>query len=383
VPSNHGFGAPLSNEQPAPSASPYGAAASQPPANESGLPQFGFGQVGGGSGTVQLGAMPPAGEQPAPAQPQWGAPAGPAGNPQPSAQPLFGAPPPASGSYGQQGASTGGSSVHRSGLAGNVETPAYGAPQSSSYGAPTQHPSGGPAGNPYGAPVNQGLYSQSASTGGAMRNTSYQDSFDLAQAFKDWIRIITQPAAYFQEITGTTGYNAAFAMLVLYLVPGVVWVGLSLLKTTFTVGIGTAIAGAIGLVIMAIFAIPIFFVGELFVAWLLHLFGLIFGNKSEYSASFRALVFGSAPGPIFLLVSSLLSLVSLQGGLIGFLLLIAAFVWVSVLLVMAVASEQEIATGPAVGVVVLTDVVLLAIGGIISFILFVVIGNAIRGMLPH
>jgi hypothetical protein len=380
--SDHGFGAPLNAEPPPqqdPASTPYGSAGQQPPASDAGLPQFGFGQAGGsGSGTVQLGAMPQTGEQPADGGPHWGAPPGTAGPAhQGSAQPLFGAPPP-SGSYGQpQSANTAGSSVRRPDLAGNqIETP---------YGAPAHNQIGSPYGNPHGSPVNQGLYSQgAASIGGSMRNDSYVDNFDLAQAFKDWIRIITQPAAFFREMTGTTGYSAAFALLALYLVPTIVGAIINVGKTLIVgastggpaVGLGVLIGSIIGLGIGLIFAVPIVLAIMFFCSWVAHLIGLLFGNKSPLSATFRALVFASAPGAILVIPNILFS-----GTPISNLIGLATLIWGSVLLVMAISSEQEIATGPAVAVVVLTYVVLGVIGFVIGLIFVALFASLFSGAL--
>ena len=216
-----------------------------------------------------------------------------------------------------------------------------------------------------------------------MRNTSYVDSFDLGQAFKDWIRIITQPAAFFQEMTGTTGFSAPLAISLLYLGPVMVAAIINTMKLQLTAGTlnpAFAIGAVFGMIIGLAIVVPLILLGMFFFAWIMHMVGLLFGNKSPFSASFRALAFSYAPAPLLQIPIALFGN-GLQGlnpitGLIGF----VGFVWFSVLLVMAVSSEQEISTGPAVGVVVITYIVLGVIAVVIGFIFAAVFASLFSGM---
>ncbi len=305
-----------------------------------------------------------------------GAAAGYSAQPQPGqGQPVYGAPQPQSltgETYSQAPPATG----------------AYGAAPSP-YAPPAANPYGAPAPSPYGTTA-AGPYGQNtAYRDTATRSESYDDRFDPAQSAKDWLAILTKPGPFFSGMAGSTGMLAPMALGLLYCVPVILSILLSSshIGSQFkgTPGLGPLLASG-GVVVFLLVGVPIVVAGMFLSAWVIHLVGLLFGNKTPYSASFRALVYAYAPMPVINLLCSLIPIgADFQPNPIARLLQFAAFIWYLVLLVMAISNQQEISTGQAVGVVVISGIVqiIIFLGFIFALVLIAGIFIAAAGAASH
>jgi hypothetical protein len=373
--------------------------ADQPPSDPP-FPPIGFGQVSDASVAPAAPAYPPSGAgqpggySPQPAQPeplfgapppaygQNSAPPPPYGAPPAAAptQPLFGAPPSACPVYGQPGAA--GPYAPSPGPYGGPPTAPYAAPPAP-YGAP-------PPAGPYAAPPAQGVYARPGQySQRSERALNYEDRFDIVQAAKDWGRILVQPAAFFRDMTGTAGFLAPAALALLYLVPILLGAFLpsSQMATAFRTmpgGMGSAMAG-VGTLFGMMIAIPILVVCMFIAAWILHLIGLLFNNRSPYSASFRALVFAYAPMPLFGLLSSAIPSEPLSPNPFASVVLLLGFIWYTVLLVMSVSSEQEVSPGAGFAIVLLSyiagAIVIVGVSIVLGIVVAIAVGAAAAG--PH
>ncbi len=291
------------------------------------------------------------------------------------------------------------------------QPPAVGAPYQSPAGLhaqplpagaqyqPAIGPYGSPPPTPYGeAAAQSGFYSQGGLYGqlaGSMakseRALNYEDRFDLAEAVRSWGRIIARPASFFREMAGTAGMRAPMALSLLYVLPILVAVAIRLLqhKPAVQGAMDLSPAYNAGMVLGVLLSMPILLCFVMASAWVLHLIGLLFGNRTPYSGSFRALIFSYAPAPMFILVNALFPVGPAPNSInpIAIVLALVGLVWWQILMVAAISSEQEISVGAAFVVVMLAWVALIGVAFVVTigvFILFAAIGfsaAAAHGML--
>ncbi len=283
--------------------------------------------------------------------------------------------------------------------------PLYGAPQQTEampaqpaplYGAPLQAPPqtqapGGYA--PTGSPLPQGgslnQYAPPITPYGAPRGGGeafYQqpmanyreDTFDLKQAWSDMWLIIRNPNRFFDEQVGLTGMKSSMAML--FIMTLMISIPLCLFNPLIILGL---------VVILPIYYVC-FILGNLILGGYYHLAGKIFGNQSNYEASFRASVASSVPLILISMISTTIIAVCTWTGIIhaftspnflksmstpgatmptefvgGIILMyVVSFcgwgissIWGTVLLVIGLSKLQNTSTGSAVGTVIVSYII--------------------------
>jgi tetratricopeptide (TPR) repeat protein len=129
---------------------------------------------------------------------------------------------------------------------------------------------------------------------------NYNDEIDIPQAFRDFGRIIATPDRFFQQQAGRNGLMGPFLIVGVYLV-------LQFAALLVSNGAQGLIGFAMGLVFspisLAVAGAWMIF-GYLISALFVHFLGWIFGNRQDYSVSFRACVYADAPRFMLSLVAS-------------------------------------------------------------------------------
>ena len=138
-------------------------------------------------------------------------------------------------------------------------------------------------------------------------NESY-DSFDVPQAFRDWLQLLIAPRSFFEDQEGATGMLSPLALLLAYaLAYGAFCVAMML-------GYGSRL-GIFGFfaILIVILAVPVVFAFyvALHLIWggIAHLAGRLFGGTGVFSGSFRASVYAFAPISLLLIVAGILTMI--------------------------------------------------------------------------
>lgn len=120
---------------------------------------------------------------------------------------------------------------------------------------------------------------------------NYNDEMDIGKTFRHFGQLIVSPVTFFREQQGSRGFMAPILMIGLYaLFTAIVSVFYNLRQGPLAVGIS---------VVMVPLSVGMSIVGSLLsylvYAVLVHLLGAIFGNREDFSGSFRACVYSDAP----------------------------------------------------------------------------------------
>ncbi|HZT42455.1 MAG TPA: YIP1 family protein, partial [Chthonomonadaceae bacterium] len=208
-------------------------------------------------------------------------------------------------------------------LTGRPTAPPSGSPAASlgGYpppgGAPTQPLAGGQAGYrlppAYGPPG----YAPGAYPGGApYTERLYEpDGFDLLQGFNDLWRVLISPQKFFQGQVGREGLYAPMSMLLACvlvnslgnLLHGIISPasipGLAMLGG----GGGLNLIRVIGILIAIPFQFVFLLVWLFILAGIVHVIGLLFGNRASFAGSFRVVTYAGASFPVILFLLNLVS----------------------------------------------------------------------------
>jgi hypothetical protein len=120
---------------------------------------------------------------------------------------------------------------------------------------------------------------------------NYQDELDFIQAFKDFWQIIVAPISFFKSQAGRQGFMSPICMLGVYLCIGIL---ISLISSGAQ-GFVSLAASLVFLPVNLVFILCGMMISYLITALMLHFLGWMFGNRTDYSVSFRAGVYADAP----------------------------------------------------------------------------------------
>lgn len=220
-------------------------------------------------------------------------------------------PPPAPSEYtGSPGASPGYQQPPAGGPPGAPlgGPPAPGAPQPpgtypGAPGQPGAYP-GAPA--PYGAgyPADTGPYG-AAPGAGADSDPGPPDAFDILQAFKDWVAVISRPGQFFEAQAAAAGWLSPLAFIAINsLLMAVILQVIGLVQRIPSVASPGFLPGSVfGALIQNLAAA--FLLGGM-----IHLGARLFKGDGSYNGSVRAVAYGFAPQPIMALIGGIIAIVS-------------------------------------------------------------------------
>jgi hypothetical protein len=120
---------------------------------------------------------------------------------------------------------------------------------------------------------------------------NFNDEMDVPGTFRDFGRIIVTPGKFFRDQVGRNGLMSPILMVGLYLI---IQLAVSLV-TSGAQGVVTLVASLIfspiSLAITGAWMVALYLVSAL----VIHFLGWLFGNRQDFSVSFRACVFADAP----------------------------------------------------------------------------------------
>ena len=127
---------------------------------------------------------------------------------------------------------------------------------------------------------------------------SYDDSYNIGQAVKDFFRALFTPRTLFEEMAGCESNSSTFALFTIY--------ALLLLLVGVVAGLVSG-AGPLSSLLRQVITIPVMLLVWAIFAVIVHLLSRAFGSSLNYGASFRSVVYSAAPYITSILILSVAS----------------------------------------------------------------------------